>query len=377
MVDLVAQTALGQGHVQHHLVGAVLLHRRQGSAQAVQLVQIDRKANGTGPGGELLHQQVVPAALEQGAGQGFEVALKNKAVVVFHLTGQGQIQPDGTARLFQRPGQPLQLFHRSPHGVVAAQGFGTEQGVGVAAAEGQHPAQGVGGVLVQPGGEGSGPQLVGVFLAQLAQQARAGVLRHLQSIKQTEQIAHVAHFQHPVGAQLPQRLCRKTHGLLHFRFAHTAQKFQTHLADLLEGVALCRGAVDVFVVVVAQRLAGGGLRRFGNGEGHVRLESQQTAVQVGEGDDLFRRKKAAVGLIQAVLLKPAHVVLAAPCGLVQRPQGKGGTLLGLQRRKIKFHVGSPLFFLHHPAPVLPAGGCGTFRTQWAHPGVFCLYFTLS
>ena len=109
--------------------------------------------------------------------------MKNKAVVVFHLTGQGQIQPDGTARLFQRPGQPLQLCHRSPHGVVAAQGFGTEQGVGVAAAEGQHPAQGVGGVLVQPGGEGSGPQLVGVFLAQLAQQARAGVLRHLQSIK--------------------------------------------------------------------------------------------------------------------------------------------------------------------------------------------------
>ena len=60
-----------------------------------------------------------------------------------------------------------------------------------------------------------------------------------------------------------------------------------------------------------------------------------------------------------------------------RLQRKGGTLLGLQRRKIKFHVGSPLFFLHHPAPVLPAGGCGTFRTQWAHPGVFCLYFTLS
>ena len=69
--------------------------------------------------------------------------MKNKAVVVFHLTGQGQVQPDGTTRLFQRPGQPLQLCHRSPHGVVAAQGFGTGQGVGIAAAEGQHPAQGV------------------------------------------------------------------------------------------------------------------------------------------------------------------------------------------------------------------------------------------
>ena len=74
VVDLVAQPALGQGHVQHHTVGFLLLHRRQGSAQAVQLIQIDRKADGTSPGGELLHQQVVASAFQQGAGQGFQIA---------------------------------------------------------------------------------------------------------------------------------------------------------------------------------------------------------------------------------------------------------------------------------------------------------------
>ena len=263
------------------------------------------------------------------------------------------------------------------HPVVAAGTLCLCQRLLAAAGKLQQAGQGSGPGGIQPGGLRGAAQLVRILFPQLFQQAGAGILRHAQCVEQAEQIAHVADFQHPRGPQLGQALRCQPDRLLHLCFPHRAQHLKAHLGDLLEGVALCRGAVDVFVVVVAQRLAGGGLRRFGNGEGHVRLESQQTAVQVGEGDDLFRRKKAAVGLIQAVLLKPAHVVLAAPCGLVQRPQCKGGTLLGLQRRKIKFHVGSPLFFLHHPAPVLPAGGCGAFRTQWAHPGVFCLYFTLS
>ena len=63
-----------------------MLHRRH-CGQPVQLVQIHRKADGARPGGELLQQQVIPPALQQRAGQGFEIALKHKAVVVFHLTG--------------------------------------------------------------------------------------------------------------------------------------------------------------------------------------------------------------------------------------------------------------------------------------------------
>ena len=166
----------------------------------------------------------------------------------------------------------------------------------------------------------------------------------------------MAHFQHPFGAQLPQRLRRQTHSLLHFRFAHLAQHFQTHLGDFLEGVALGRGAVDIFMIIVPQGLAGGGLRRLGDGEGHIRLERQQAAVQIGKGDDLLRRKKTAVFLIQAVFLKPAHVVLAAARRLVQCPQGKGGALLGLQTFQTEFHVGSPCFlhvlFPHRLFPAL-------------------------
>ena len=150
-----------------------------------------------------------------------------------------------------------------------------------------------------------------VFLAQLFQQLCPGGVWHAQRIEQAEQIAHVADFQHPFSTQRVQRLCRQTHGLLHLSFAHPADDLKAHLADFLEGMALSRGAVDVLVVVVAQGLAGGGLGRFGNGKGHVRLEGQQTAVQVGEGDDLLGRQKAAVLLIQAVLLKAAHMVLAA------------------------------------------------------------------
>ena len=345
MIHLITQTALGQGHVQHHPVGAVLLHRRQRGAQAVQLVQIDRKADGPGPGGELLHQQVVAAALEQGAGQGFQVALKHKAVVVFHLTGQRHVQPDDAARLFQRHSQRFQLSHSRAHGVIAAQGSGLCKGIGIAAAEAQHAAQDVGGGIGKTGGSGGGPQLVGVFLPQLFQQLCAGGIRHAQRVEQAEQVAHMAHFQHPLGPQRIQRPRRQTHRLLHLCFAHRTQHLKAHLADLFKGVALGGRAVDILVIVVAQGLAGGGLRRLGNGEGHVRLEGQQTAIQIGKGDDLLGRQKAAVLLIQAVLLKPAHMILAAARRFVQGAQRKGGALLGLQVCKAEFHCRFPHFLL--------------------------------
>ena len=158
----------------------------------------------------------------------------------------------------------------------------------------------------------------------------------------------MADLQHPLCAQRRQRLRRQTHRLLHLGFAHSTQQFQTHLGDLFKGVAFGRGAVDVLVVVVSQRLARGGLRRLGDGQGHVRLERQQTAVQIGKGDDLLRRQKAAVLLIQAVLLEPSHVVLAAACRLVQAAQRKGGALLWLQMLQTELHFAPsfpfPCFF---------------------------------
>ena len=196
----------------------------------------------------------------------------------------------------------------------------------------------------------------------------------------------MAHFQHPFGAQLTQRLHHQPDGLLHFGFAHPAQHFQAHLGNLLEGVALGGGTIDVFVVVVTQGLAGGGMGRLGDGQGHVRLEGQQAAIQVGEGDDLLRRQETAILLVQAVLFKAAHVVFAAACRLVQCPQCKGGALLGLQGRKLEFHVGSPCWFSYTsgilpvqartPTPVPPV------RAERPAPCLLffeeiCCYFTLS
>ena len=126
----------------------------------------------------------------------------------------------------------------------------------------------------------------------------------------------------------------------------------------LEGVAFCRGAVDIFVIVVAQCLARRGLRRLGNGEGHVRFQCQQPPVQIGEGDDLLRREEAAVLLIQPVLLEPAHVIFAAARRLIQCPQRKGGPLLRLQIRQIKSHAGFPFRF-----PALCAAPSAPFALQ--------------
>ena len=187
--------------------------------------------------------------------------------------------------------------------------------------------------------------LVSILYTQLFQQLCAGGIRHAQRVEQAEQVAHVAHFQHPIGPQRIQRPRRQTHRLLHLCFAHRTQHLKAHLADLFKGVALGGRAVDVLVIVVAQGLAGGGLRRLGNGEGHVRLEGQQTAIQIGKGDDLLGRQKAAVLLIQAVLLKPAHMILAAARRFVQGAQRKGGALLGLQVCNAEFHCRFPHFLL--------------------------------
>ena len=107
-----------------------------------------------------------------------------------------------------------------------------------------------------------------------------------------------------------------------FRIAQSGRKGH-------EGMALRRGAVDVFVIVVAQCLVRRGLGRLGNGEGHVRFQCQQPPVQIGKGDDLLRREEAAVLLIQPVLFEPAHVIFAAARRLIQRPQRERGLLLRL------------------------------------------------
>ena len=129
----------------------------------------------------------------------------------------------------------------------------------------------------------------------------------------------MAQLQHKVPARQRQALyCQGPH-LRRDGLVHRADALQAHLADLLEGVALLAGTVDVLGIVVpaaVPRLYPG---VFGDGECDVRLQGQQAPVQVRKGDDLVAGEKAAVLLIQAVLLKPAHVVLAEARLLKQQP----------------------------------------------------------
>ena len=176
VIDLIAQTALWQGHVQHGLFRGLLLHRRQRGAQAVQLVEVDCEADGPRPRGEFLHQQVIPPAFEHRTGEGLQIALKDEAVVVLHLTGQRHVQTDASVRTVQLGGDGVQLSGGGPHPLVPAGCFHPRQHLFAAAAELHQPGQRLCACLVQPGGRGRRPQLVEVLGPQLGQQGCAGGL---------------------------------------------------------------------------------------------------------------------------------------------------------------------------------------------------------
>ena len=327
-VDLVPQPSLGQGDVQQD--GRGRLCGRGG--QPVQLIQIDGKAHRPRPGGELAGQQIVPAAPQHRPGRALQIPLKDQAVVIFHLPRKGQVD------LHPLPGaghRRPQLGHGGPHGAVAAGFFGPGQHRRRRAAEFQQRGQGAGSLPVQTGGESRRPQLVVVARPQPGQHPLPGRLGHVQRVHQAGQVPHVPYFQPPGGAhalgQPFQRADRQRHRLAGLGLPHPAQELDAHLGDLLKSAALGRGAVDVLTVIKALCLAGGGLGALGDGQGDVRFEGQQPPVQIGEGDDLPRRQEALVFLIEGVFFKLAHVILAAPCPLVQGPQPEGGPLLGLQQ----------------------------------------------
>ena len=180
-------------------------------------------------------------------------------------------------------------------------------------------------VLVPDAGEQPGPhRLVGAH-----------------RVKEAGDKAHVADLQHEVPLRQGQTPQGQGHHLGRGSGVHGADALQAHLADLPEGVALLAGAVDVLLVVIAAAAAGRHLGVLGDGEGHVRLQRQQAAVQVRKGDDLLTGQKAAVLLIQAVLLEPAHVVFAEALLLIQQPQLQRHPLLGPQDVQIQFHGDSP------------------------------------
>ena len=309
------------------------------------------------PGGETLHQVVVPAALEHRPRRAGHIAGKDQAVVILHLIGQAQVQLCAAAFLPQPVLQRLQFFQRFPLGFAAAGGPGRRDGSPHRAVQRQQAAQRLRRAAVQSGSQCSSPEFVGVLAVQQFQQAAAGRGWYFQRVQQAGDEPHVADFQHRGHFQRGQAFQRQPHHLRLGGGVHRPHTFQPHLVDGLEGVALPAGAADFLVVVKAPALAGGGLGRLGDGQRHVRLDGPQLAVQVGKGDDLGIRQKALVLLVQGVFLKAGAAVLAVTRLLIQRAQAQHGLLGGGKILQLDLHLSS---CLSDSQIVLPIGKRRTF-----------------
>ena len=163
-------------------------------------------------------------------------------------------------------------------------------------------------------------KLMLIFLPDAGQKPGTGGLRRAYGIQKTGHKSHVARLQGEGPPGQGQALQGQRNRLGRDAVIHRADTLQTDLADFLEGVAFLAGAVYIFRVIVATAALRLHLGVFGDGEGDIRLEGQQAAVQICKGDDLLTRQETAVFLVEAVLLKAAHMVLPEPRAFIQHPQ---------------------------------------------------------
>ena len=91
-----------------------------------------------------------------------------------------------------------------------------------------------------------------------------------------------------------------------------ADTLQARLHDLLELVGVAGDAVDVLVIAHLLLAAGAVLAVFDDGQRYVRLQGQEPAVGVVEGDDPVADQKILVLDIILVGLEFAHLVGKIP-----------------------------------------------------------------
>ena len=256
------------------------------------------------------------------------------------------------APVLQGLAQLPQLLQRRPHGGVQGQHLRAGEDLPPGARQGPQAAEGVRPLAGQSSRLSGLAELVDVLVPDAGEQLGPHRLVGAHRVKEAGDKAHVAHFQHEVPLRQGQAPQGQGHHLGRGSGVHGADALQAHLADLPEGVALLAGAVDVLLVVIPAAAPRLHLGVLGDGEGHIRLQRQQAAVQVREGDDLLAGEKAAVLLIQAVFLKPAHMVFLKALPLIQQPQLQRRPLLGAQDIQIQFHGDTPSA---GPGPALISG----------------------
>ena len=336
VIDLVAQTTLRQRHVEHGF-----FFGGRGGFQPVQLVEIEGEAHSRDVGGKLPGQQVITASFEHRRGQTGQITLKYQTVVILHITGQRQIQTDDLILPGELTAKAGQFGQRLRHLLIFHQSTGAGQRLFYPARQLQQSNEGIG--VGQSGLLGFLPQAMGTFAADLLQQCGPQGIFYLQRIQQTGEKAHVGQFQPKFGATQGQSVQCQPQLIPNILLGKGAHALQTHLVDLHKGVAFPTGTVDLFVVVVLFALTGGGLDVFGDGQGHIGLEGQQTAVQIGEGQNLLGGQKATVLLVQAIFLETAHVIFAVACLFGQGPQLKCRPLGPFENAQIEVHRGVFLY----------------------------------
>ena len=132
-------------------------------------------------------------------------------------------------------------------------------------------------------------------------------------------IIHIGYLQKVILIDLIQGSCRQSDHLQDTVAIYVSQVFQAHLIDFFKAVALFVFPIDVLNII---KLLSSLFRCAGivdNAQGHVRLHGQQTAVQIGEGQDFIARQEVPVVDVQRIFLKFSHLVFLITVFLVKPP----------------------------------------------------------
>ena len=329
-INAFAQSSFRESHVDHgFFLGGRCFGLFIRIFQPFQHVQVNREADGAGAAAHFLHQAIVPAAGEDAGGDAFQIALEDDAAVVVHVADDGEIQVHMVreALLFQQFRQAFQFVDGRPHLLVGADGFQLWDHL----------------IHLPVGGDQHGQlfdQLPGqvIVVRQLADVMDVLVADVLDdfflSFAGDEVIVHdggdqthMGDIQDKVRADGFQTLQRQQHHFAHRIRVDGAQAFQPGLHDFPKGIGTFGRPVNAFVIVDPLDLTRHIRCVFHDGKGHVRLQRQKLAVQVVEGDDIFRNQKVLVPHVQVVFFKFTHFKAGVAVLLVQCPQAEHGQFI--------------------------------------------------
>ena len=151
-----------------------------------------------------------------------------------------------------------------------------------------------------------------------------------KAVQQGDEEAHMGQLHAVAFADGGERFLREAHHFIQRDDAQRADAFQTQLADFPVAAARAVHPVDIFKIV---EFFGGficGVGIFGDGEGDVRLQCADAAVDIMEGNDIRAFEEVFVFKVEIIFFESAHAVFAVAIPLIQTAQIEGDLLLAAQ-----------------------------------------------